>query len=148
MPDSYNGNELTTLRLDMFANGYHPVPVSGPECPCKSPGKQPLMRAWQTVCKTAAPPLIRKWTSTERNSTNTGILAGEVAGIDIDVPVPELADELEDLAREMLGETPLWRVGRPPKRLAVYRIDKPFGKLMTPEPVSYTHLTLPTILRV
>jgi hypothetical protein len=133
MPDSYNGNELTTLRLDMFANGYHPVPVSGPECPCKSPGKQPLMRAWQTVCKTAAPPLIRKWTSTERNSTNTGILAGEVAGIDIDVPVPELADELEDLAREMLGETPLWRVGRPPKRLAVYRIDKPFGKLMTPE---------------
>jgi hypothetical protein len=133
MPDSHNGTELTTLRLGMLAKGYHPVPVSGPECRCKTPGKQPLIPDWRTVCKTADPDLIREWTEAERNSTNTGILAGEVAGIDIDVPVPELADELEDLGREMLGETPLWRVGSPPKRLAVYRIDKPFGKLMTPE---------------
>jgi hypothetical protein len=30
MPDSLrqNGDDLTTLRLDMHANGYRPVPVS------------------------------------------------------------------------------------------------------------------------
>jgi hypothetical protein len=134
MPDSLrqNGDDLTTLRLDMHANGYRPVPVSSPECRCKDAGKRPLLTDWPTKCATATADVISEWTEAEGNSTNTGILTGDVAGIDIDVPVPGLVDRLEDLALEMLGETPLWRFGSLPKRLAVYRIDKPFGKLQTP----------------
>lgn len=56
-----------------------------------------------------------------------GIATGRVIGIDIDVlSDPQLAKRIEDLAREMLGDTPALRIGRSPKRLLVYRADRPF----------------------
>ena len=40
---------------------------------------------------------------------------------------PELALELERLARARLGDTPALRIGRAPKRLLVYRAAAPFA---------------------
>lgn len=56
-----------------------------------------------------------------------GIAAGTVVAVDIDIRDADLALQLEKLAREMLGDTPLMRVGLPPKRLLVYRADQPFA---------------------
>jgi Primase C terminal 2 (PriCT-2)/Bifunctional DNA primase/polymerase, N-terminal/Protein of unknown function (DUF3987) len=56
-----------------------------------------------------------------------GIPTGNVVGIDIDiVEDPALAMQIDKLAREMLGDTPLTRIGKAPKRMLVYRCDKPF----------------------
>jgi len=56
-----------------------------------------------------------------------GIAAGAVVGIDIDVLDAALSIQLADLAVEMLGDTPCWRIGRAPKRLLVYRATVPFA---------------------
>ncbi|QKS31383.1 MAG: bifunctional DNA primase/polymerase [Candidatus Accumulibacter similis] len=62
-----------------------------------------------------------------------GIATGRVIGIDIDVlSDPQLAKRIEDLAREMLGDTPALRIGRSPKRLLVYRADRPFKGFKRP----------------
>jgi hypothetical protein len=62
-----------------------------------------------------------------------GIATGRVIGIDIDVlSDPHLAKRIEDLAREMLGDTPALRIGRAPKRLLVYRADQPFKGFKRP----------------
>ena len=56
-----------------------------------------------------------------------GIVGGPVAGIDIDIAeMPSSPCELEQLARERLGDTPALRIGRAPKRLLVYRTAAPF----------------------
>lgn len=56
-----------------------------------------------------------------------GIAAGRVIGIDIDIRhSPELAHQIEALARQMLGDTPALRIGQAPKRMLVYRSQEPF----------------------
>jgi hypothetical protein len=61
-----------------------------------------------------------------------GIAAGWVTGIDIDVLNPTLAQKIEALAREMLGDTPAVRIGKAPKRLLVYRAAQPFAGFKYP----------------
>lgn len=56
-----------------------------------------------------------------------GFACGALVGIDIDVLEPELAHRLASLAREVLGDTPLLRIGKAPKRLLVYRAEAPFA---------------------
>ena len=53
--------------------------------------------------------------------------------LDIDVPVPELAAEIETLAISMLGPTSLRRIGQAPKSLLAYRTIAPVAKMATPE---------------
>jgi hypothetical protein len=56
-----------------------------------------------------------------------GIVGGAVAAVDIDIADDGgLAHLIERLARERLGDTPALRIGRPPKRLLVYRSTAPF----------------------
>ena len=56
-----------------------------------------------------------------------GIPCGLVAGVDIDVSDDiDLAERLQSLAFELLGETPAVRIGNAPKRMLVYRTDAPF----------------------
>ncbi len=56
-----------------------------------------------------------------------GVVCGPVVAIDIDITDPELALEIERLARARLGDTPALRIGRAPKRLLVYRAAEPFA---------------------
>lgn len=101
---------LTALRLRLRANGFPPVPVSGPHMRVKSAGKRPLMEDWRRVCAVADEAEVRRWASAEPNCTSTGILCDNLACPDIDVPVPELAAQIEVLAIAMLGPTSLRRM--------------------------------------
>jgi hypothetical protein len=56
-----------------------------------------------------------------------GIPTGTVIGVDIDIRDPKLASQLEQLVRELLGDTPAVRFGLPPKRLLVYRAAEPLS---------------------
>jgi len=56
-----------------------------------------------------------------------GIVGGAVAAIDIDiVEDAELALQIEQLARDRLGDTPALRIGKAPKRMLIYRTAVPF----------------------
>jgi putative DNA primase/helicase len=125
--------ELTELRLKLHDNGYHPVPVLGAHIITNSAGKRPTMTAWQTKCLTAGPHEISNWSRSQRNNTNTGILCGEVVGIDIDVLDAALSAKLDARAIEVFGPTVLRRIGRAPKVLLLYRVETPHDKLSTPD---------------
>jgi hypothetical protein len=56
-----------------------------------------------------------------------GIPTGTVVGVDIDIRDDQVASRLEQLAREVLGDTPAVRFGLPPKRLLVYRTAEPLS---------------------
>lgn len=56
-----------------------------------------------------------------------GIACGAVVGVDIDVLVPEIAFNLQQLAFKMLGDTPALRIGLAPKKMLVYRAAAPFA---------------------
>lgn len=125
--------ELTELRLKLHSNGYHPVPVIGAHVNTNSAGKRPTMTAWQTKCLTADPHEIASWSRSQRNNTNTGILCGDVVGIDIDVLDDVLSAKLVARAQELFGPTSLRRIGRAPKILLLYRVETPHDKLSTPD---------------
>jgi hypothetical protein len=56
-----------------------------------------------------------------------GIVGGAVAAVDIDiVEDAELALQIEQLARDRLGDTPALRIGKAPKRMLIYRTSAPF----------------------
>ncbi len=128
----------THLRLLMLRQGYQPVPVMG---------KRPLLPDWRAAAARADEAELQRWTttfsypnakggqSTYRGDqhSNTGLLCGQLVGVDIDVLDAPLAERLEGLAREMLGDTPLLRIGRAPKRLLAYRTATPMAKAETVE---------------
>jgi putative DNA primase/helicase len=129
----------TELRLALWRNGYLPVPVSGPAMNVKSAGKRPLMKGWETICANPTQEEIVRWAKGERNCTNTGLLCGVpsdggiLGGADIDVPAAHLAEEIARVAVEILGGTPLRRIGAAPKAMFCYRLAETFEKVQTPD---------------
>jgi hypothetical protein len=136
--------DLTELRLALHRNGYRPVPVLGAHVAVKSAGKRPMMKGWETVCAGADEAEIARWTKAQRNCTNTGLLCGELVGVDIDVLDDNHAHRLTGIATEMLGMTPALRIGRAPKILLAFRAETPFDKIQTSE----FHLLDGTVARV
>jgi hypothetical protein len=122
---------LSDLRLRLLANGYEPLPITGPGEPVKSAGKRPRLPEWQHVPIT--PPAVRSWSREYARDTNTGIRCGRLLGVDIDILSADLARQVEDLALAMLGATPLRRIGRAPKVLLAYRAEGEQPKAETPE---------------
>ncbi len=136
--------DLTDLRLALRRHGYRPVPVAGAHLDMKSAGKRPLMKGWETVCASADEAEIRRWTRSQTGCTNTGLLCGDLVGVDIDVLDERHARHLAGLAADRLGATPARRIGRAPKLLLAFRAATPFEKVQTPE----LHLPDGTVARV
>ena len=133
--DHVTADALSETRMAVFLNGYRPVPISGIRMNVKSPGKQPVLKDWREKCAVADEQTILSWSTTSRDCTNTGLMTGISGGIvaaDIDVLIPAISDEIADLACELLGLTPLQRIGKAPKLLNVYRVDRDFRKVKTP----------------
>jgi hypothetical protein len=131
MPDGGFQRDVTELRLRLLANGYEPLPITGPNEPVRSAGKRPRLGDWASCAIT--PDEIRRWGQELSSDTNTGLRCGCLLGVDIDVPDGELAQAVEDLAIAMLGRTALRRVGRAPKLLLAYRAADALPKAETPE---------------
>ena len=127
----------TVLRLAALANGYTPIPVTSPDFRHEglaAPGKAPFFKGWQTITRdTLDEPTIRRWPSRIRNHGNTGLLCGDLVGLDLDIPEPSLATQIGAMADAMLGTTPLHRIGKAPKALRAYRAALPLSKLETAE---------------
>lgn len=122
----------TRLRLAIYDLGWQPIPITAPDPNDKDAGKKPLLADWRKITLTA--PLIRSWAHGPcRSHTNTGIRTRGLVAVDIDVLNESLADQLLQLATGMLGETPLVRIGKAPKRLAVYKGAPDTAKARTPE---------------
>lgn len=137
-------DDLTEFRLALHRNGYRPVPVLGAHVAMKAAGKRPMMKGWETVCASADETEIARWTKAQRNCTNTGLLCGDLVGVDIDVLDVDHAHRLTCIATEMLGMSPASRIGRAPKILLAFRTDAPFDKVQTAE----FHMLDGTVARV
>ena len=136
--------DSTEVRLQLHRNGYRPIPVLGAHVAMKGAGKRPMMKGWETVCGSADETEIARWTKAQRNCTNTGLLCGELVGVDIDVLDRDHAHRLTGIAAEMLGMSPASRIGRAPKILLAFRTDAPFDKVQTSE----FHMLDGTVARV
>ena len=135
-PDPVNASALhpiTALRLQLHRNGYRPVPVSDPNPMLSTAGKAPCLKNWPEVCAQADEAVIRGWERRPTNHSNTGLLTGDLIGMDLDLPVPALAERIRQMAEEMVGPTPLLRIGKAPKVLRCYRAEAPLPKIETPE---------------
>src|SRR4051794_3171369 len=132
-----------------LANGYPPVPILRPDAPGaverngkvvrKSPGKEPHNALWARKERDvygATARTVEGWSRLRdiADHPGLGLACGRAAAADVDVYDRELADAIEALAVEFLGTTPLRRIGQPPKRLLLYRVEgDPLPKAQTPE---------------
>jgi putative DNA primase/helicase len=98
------------------AHGFRPVPIL-------KGTKRPPMKDWPGfVVDDAA---LKKY-----RDCGTGLLCGELVGVDIDVLDAQAAAELHQLTRSALGDGPS-RIGQPPKLLVALRTAVPFRKRQT-----------------
>ena len=131
LPQIAKPQELTELRLKLRANGYDPLPVIGAHIVDDNAGKRPTMTDWQNQ-QNIDPARIASWSQAQPNNTSTGILCGEIVGVDIDVRDADLSARLAARAQELFGPSMLRRIGRAPKVLLAYRVETPHEKLTTP----------------
>jgi Protein of unknown function (DUF3987)/Primase C terminal 2 (PriCT-2)/Bifunctional DNA primase/polymerase, N-terminal len=125
--------EITQLRLQLWQVGYKPVPVLRHDASVPGAGKRPTLTGWQEVCDTAGETEIYRWASDnmQQQSTNTGLLCGDIIGVDLDINNPDLAREMEALADNILPEGSLIRIGKPPKSLRLFRAETELRKSAT-----------------
>lgn len=93
------------------------------------------MKGWncQALAKTPQA-LVDIWSAYP--GCGVGICCGgqsRIIGVDIDILDPDVAGAVRRKFEEILGSTPLIRVGQAPKSLLVYRTTEPMRKItMTP----------------
>jgi len=117
----------------MVDAGYAIVPLAaGQKFPAEySNGKYWPMKQWQLMGVTGTPlPLVDIWSNFP--GAGIGICCGgktKVIGFDIDVTDAEISADIRRKVEELLGETPLVRIGKAPKVMLVYRTTEPMDKI-------------------
>lgn len=110
---------LAQYGAALLDQGYNIIPIQ--------PGKKaPGFDGWQNA--TPSKPQLHEWLANGHKHAGVGIVTKFTPAIDIDVRDSEVADKVEHYIRTHCGDAPV-RVGRPPKRLMVFRTDKPFRKM-------------------
>lgn len=114
----------------LIDNGFPIIPIKpGSKIPgYYSLGEWYAALDWQKHCERATKSFEYGIWKTWPNC-GIGIAGGWIVGVDIDLLDEAVGHDVEKLARDMLGDTPVKRIGRAPKRLLVYRTDKPFRGL-------------------
>lgn len=114
----------------LVANGYSIIPIKPGD---KAPGKWDALAGrwadlwgWQQFCERMPTEIeMDSWQSWP--DAGTGLPAGAIVGMDIDVEDEQLAHRIDAMTRDLLGDTPLTRYGFRPKRMLVYRAAEPFA---------------------
>lgn len=105
---------FATLGERLVDNGYRIVALLPQQ-------KRPRYQNWQAACFKPPTPTWLDWQAKRHPDDGIGMACGEVVvGIDIDLNDAAKAFALQELAINELGDTPLIRVGRWPRRLLVY----------------------------
>lgn len=71
---------------------------------------------------------IRRWGSGRYKKGNIGVLCEHTPAVDLDIYDATMAQEMEDWLLREFGETCV-RVGQAPKRILLFRTDRPFRKM-------------------
>ena len=112
------------VRLQLLNAGYIPTPCAG---------KRGTVKGWPDTLS-VTPELIDFWGRTHPAATNTGVLTVRTPGLDADLLDPEAVEAVERLAIERFETVDAcipWRIGRPPKRLGLFRLEgEPFKKIV------------------
>jgi hypothetical protein len=116
---SKNSGPLAYLGSDLIDNGYEIIPIAVGK---KAPGFDNWSKARSTKQQ------LQEWVESGHRNSGVGVLTKLTPAVDIDVRDEKVALDCEKKAREIFGSAPL-RIGMPPKRLLLYRTDKPFRKM-------------------
>jgi hypothetical protein len=112
---------ITHLRRGLIAHGYRPVACSG---------KAAVVDNWQNSRWSAA-----QMDGIARNypgAVNTGLLCGELVGLDIDTPDEETAGAIRTMLLELPdADRSPYRIGKAPKCLHIFRATEPRDKRTT-----------------
>lgn len=107
-------------------NGFNILPIVPHDAQDHShPGKAPALKAWQDHQATAED--VATWSRT-RSRCGIGINTSKTPAVDLDILDAEVSDQMAGFVIDLLGPAPL-RIGRAPKKLLVYRTEKPFAKV-------------------
>ena len=117
-------NRLAT-RLRLLEQGYSPVPVKNGE-------KSPALRGWSKLAGQIDEAAIHGWEERFPNADGTGIILGDVVGIDIDVDQEAIVDELLGLLTEQLNGDLVVRIGNAPRAMVFAKSLAPMRKQKTP----------------
>lgn len=114
-----NSGPLDEFGAALIDNGYMIVPIAVGK---KAPGFDNWSKSRSTKIQ------LKEWIENGHRNSGVGILTKLTPGVDLDIRDERVALEAEAKAREIFGDAPL-RIGRPPKRLLLYRTDTPFPKM-------------------
>ena len=120
-----NGDEVRTHDYlakygeVLLAHGYHIVPI-------RVGGKSPGFDGWEKSQATKRQ--LREWLQDGHAQAGVGVLTRNTPAIDLDIRDEEMALKMETYIRRTLGANML-RIGKAPKRLFLFRTDKPFRKM-------------------
>ena len=125
--DSDNENNPQTLRSQLLANGWTPLPVYGKGTRIhKGRRVSGAMKDWSKV------EITEDWLATApKRFKNTAIRTGRILAVDIDITDEAFSPVATAITFEVLGETTFKRIGKNPKILLCYWIDEPIRKLRT-----------------
>lgn len=111
-------NYLEQHGRTLVENGFRIVPIlAGTKAPDAGKG-------WQNV--TATTETVDSWLS-EGRGPGVGVLTRDTPAVDLDLSHQPTIDALQSWCDEHIGRTP-HRIGRPPRRLLVFRTATPFAK--------------------
>ncbi|WP_428536426.1 DUF3987 domain-containing protein [Rhodopila sp.] len=112
------------IREAAWRKGYRPVPIINPGIDVKGAGKRPAGSGlhwshWEQDARQDPPFAVSSQPSAR--ATNTGILCDGLQAVDIDVDDADLADAVDRLCVEMLGDAPMRYRDDSARRLRLFR---------------------------
>jgi hypothetical protein len=112
------------VRRFLWRNGYRPVPVLSPDRKERGAGKRPAgtgpyWKHWEIDARRDPPHAVTA--EPADYATNTGILTDGLRPLDGDIDDPDLAEVIDRLAVEMLGDAPKRYRDDSPRWLRLYR---------------------------
>lgn len=125
----------TNLRQQLHRNGYQPIPVTSPDRKDPQAGKKPAIKGWQNA-KGFSENDIARWETQHPSAQNTGVLCGDLVGIDIDISDGGTVSQITEMVFQLFGGKAPIRVGRDPRALIVCRTSTPMKKRATEDFIS------------
>ena len=97
------------------------------KAPSRWNGRSYIALEWERYKANQPDAIVRSWGMWPE--CGIGVVCGTVVAVDLDIDDEALQDEAYAIVKRRLGVTPAVRIGRPPRRLLVYRTGQVFRKM-------------------